>query len=40
MVQLDYLTGSTQLSHMQAAGEIAEEVSWLVDMAKIELETA
>ena len=39
IVPLD-LTGAAQLSHMQAAGEIAEEISWLVDMAKTELETA
>ena len=39
MIPLDHLTGVTQLSHMQAAGEMAEKVSQLVDMVKIELET-
>ena len=39
MVPLDYLTGTTQLSSVQAAGEMAEEVSRLVDAVKIELET-
>ena len=34
MVPLDYPTGTTQFSCVQAAGEIAEEVSWLVDAAK------
>ena len=37
MVPLDHLTGATQFSRMQAAGEMAEEVSWLVDAAKTEL---
>ena len=40
IVPLDYLTGPTQLSYVQAAGEMAGEVLQLVDMAKIELETA
>ena len=40
MVPLEHLTGITLLSHVQAAGEIAEEVLWLVNMAKTELETA
>ena len=40
MVPLDHLTGTTQLSRVQAAGEMAEEVSWLVDAVKTELETA
>ena len=40
MVSLDYLTGTTQFSGMQATGEMAEEVSQLVDAAKTELETA
>ena len=40
MVPLDHLTGATQLSCVQAAGEMAEEVSWLVDVAKTELKTA
>ena len=40
MVPLDHLTGATQLSHVQAAGEMAEEVLQLVDAAKTELETA
>ena len=39
IVRLDHLAGATQLSHMQAAGEITEEVSQLVDVAKIELKT-
>ena len=39
MVPLDHPTGTTQLSHVQAAGEIAEEMSRLVDVVKIELET-
>ena len=39
IVPLDYPTGATQLSHVQAAGDTAEEVSWLVDAAKTELET-
>ena len=39
MVPLDHLTGATQLSRVHAAGEMAEEVSRLVDMAKTELET-
>ena len=39
-VPLDHLTGTTQFSHMQAARDMAEEVSWLVDAAKIELKTA
>ena len=33
-VPLDHLTGATQLSHVQVAGEMAEEVSRLVDAAK------
>ena len=36
---LDHLTVATQLSCVQTAGEMAEEVSWLVDMIKTELET-
>ena len=40
MVSLDCLTGTTQFSRMQAAGEMAVEVSQLVNTAKIELETA
>ena len=39
MVLLDHLTGTTQLSLVQAVGEMAEEVSPLVDTAKTELET-
>ena len=38
-VPLDHLTGSTQLSHVQASEEMAEKVSRLVDAAKTELET-
>ena len=40
MVPLDYLTDATQLSRVQAAEEIAKKVSWLVDVAKTELETS
>ena len=40
IVPLDHLTGVTQLSHVQAAGEMAEEVSQLVDAANTEFETA
>ena len=40
MVPLDYLTGTTQLSRVQDAGEIAEEVLRLVNAANTELETA
>ena len=40
MAPLDHLTDATQLSHMQVAGEMAEKVSWLMDAAKIKLETA
>ena len=40
MVPLDHLTGATQLLHVKAAGEMAEEVSWLVYAVKTELETA
>ena len=40
MVSLDHLTGTTQLSHVQAAGEMAEKVLQLVDIAKTELKTA
>ena len=39
LVPLDHLTGATQFSHVQTAGEIPEEVSWLVEAAKTELET-
>ena len=39
MVLLDHLTSTTQFSHVQAAGEIAEEVSQLVDIVKTEFET-
>ena len=39
MVPLDYLTGATQLSYVQAAGEMVEEVSQLVDSVKTKLET-
>ena len=39
MVPLDHLTGSTQLLHVQAAEEMVEEVSWLVDAVKTKLET-
>ena len=31
IVLLDHLTGATQLSRVLAAGEMVEEVSWLVD---------
>ena len=34
IVPLDHLTGATQLSCVKAAGEIAEEVLWLVDVVK------
>ena len=37
IIPLDYLTGATQLSRMQAAGQMVEEVSQLVDTAKTEL---
>ena len=40
MVLLDHLNGTTQLSHVQAAEEMTKEVSRLVDVVKIELETA
>ena len=40
IIPLDYLTGATQFLHMQAAGQMAEEVSQLVDMAKTELKAA
>ena len=40
IVPLDYLTGTTQLSRVKSAGEMAEEVSQLVDVAKTELKTA
>ena len=40
IVPLDHLTGATQLSHIQTAGEMAEEVSWLVDVVKTKLKTA
>ena len=40
MVPLDHLTGATQLSCVQAAGQMAEEVSRFVDAAKAEIETA
>ena len=40
MVPLDHITGATQLSHMQAAGKMSEEVSRLVDVAKTQLEIA
>ena len=40
IVPLDHLTGDTQLLHVQAAGEMAKEVLWLVNIAKIELEIA
>ena len=40
VVLLDYLTGATQFSCVQAAGEMAEEVSQLVDTVKTGLETA
>ena len=39
MVTLDYLTGFTQLYRVQAVREMAEEVSWLADAVKTELET-
>ena len=39
MVPLDHLTGATQLLHVQAAGEMAEEVLQLVNPEKTELET-
>ena len=35
-VPLDPLTGATQLSCVQAAGKMDEEVLWLVDVAKAE----
>ena len=38
MVPLDHLTGAIQFSHVQAAGEMAEEVLWLVDAVKMEFE--
>ena len=40
IVPLDHLTGATQLSHMMAFGEMAEEGSWLVNAVKTKLETA
>ena len=40
VVLLDWLTGTTQLLHMQTAKKIATKVSWLVNAAKIELQTA
>ena len=40
IVPLDYLTGTTQLLHLQAAWKMAEEVSWLVDLTKTESKTA
>ena len=39
LILLDHLTGATQLSRVQAAGDLAGEVSWLVDAVKTELET-
>ena len=39
IVPLDHLTGDTQLSRVQAAGEMAEEVSQLINVVKTELET-
>ena len=39
MVPLDHVIGTTHLSRVQAAGKMAEEVSWLVDMAKTKLKT-
>ena len=38
IIPLDHLTGATQFPNMQTAGEIAEKVSWLVDVVKKELE--
>ena len=40
IVPLDHLTGATQLPHVQAAGEMPEEMSLLVDAVKTVLETA
>ena len=40
IVTLDNLTGATQLSRVQTAREMTEEVSQLVDTANKELETA
>ena len=40
MVPLDHLTSTTQFLHVQAAGEMGEEVSRLVNVVKKELETA
>ena len=40
IVILDHLIGTTDLLCVQAAGEMVEEVSWLVDAAKTKLETA
>ena len=40
IVPLDHLTGATQFSRVQAAEEMIDEVSWLVNVAKIELEIA
>ena len=39
MVSLDYLIGTSQLSHVQAAEEMAEELLQLLDAAKTELKT-
>ena len=39
IIPLDYLTGATQLLHVHAARDMAEEVLRLVDVVKIELET-
>ena len=40
IVPLDYITGASQFSHVQVAGEMAEEVSKLVNTAKTEFKTA
>ena len=40
MVLLDHLSSTTQRSHVQAAGEMGEEMSQLVYIVKTELETA
>ena len=39
MVLLVHLTVSTQLSYIQAAEKMAEEVSWPVDAANTELKS-